>query len=202
MPEILTSTSFLEKIIFLILTAIFTGILVPYISARINDRKFREQKLFEAEIARQNKIIDSQNELLIQIEKLAHLFQQRIISVAWYKVGEPNSDRFEKSRNAYEETHWEFETELRTAIGKAHRLLSLDALKQLEIFHDYVEKLDIRLIKLVKHNKPDEEWDKFIAEIKFYYHNYLRDLIDTLAKDCGLLRMENRVDSTRLKLDE
>lgn len=189
MLEMVSSTDFIEKSLLLLLTALLTGILVPYINAKINDRKLRNQKLFEAEIISQNKLIESQNDLLIQLEMLAHQFHQLIVSVAWYKVGEPNEERYNTNRNEYEKHYWQFDTEMRTAIGKAHRLVSAQAHKQLEDFYEYIELLDIQLVKLAKHNKPDEEWKKFLnEEIKFNYRNKLREMIESLAKDCDLLR--------------
>lgn len=189
MLEIVCSTAFIEKVVLLFLTALLTGILVPYINAKINDRKLRNQKLFEAELIRQNKLIESQNDLLIQLEKLAHQFHQLIVSVAWYKVGEPNEERYNTNRNEYEKHYWQFETEISTEIAKAHRLVSVQAHKQLVNFHEYLEQIDIQLVKLAKQNKPDEEWKKFLnEEIKINYKNKLRTMIELLAKDCGLHR--------------
>jgi hypothetical protein len=53
------SPNFVEKLMILVLTAILTGFLVPYILTRVDAAKSKEQKLFEAEVARQAKLIDS-----------------------------------------------------------------------------------------------------------------------------------------------
>ena len=140
--DVLFSQSFAEKAFLLILAAVLTGILVPYINAKLAHRKFKEQRLFEAAIARQNKIIDSQNGLLSELERLVHMFQLRALAVAWYKIHDRNSSKYEESRIAYEDNAWEFFINMQTTIGKASRLTSPDVHKELEKFYGDMRKMD------------------------------------------------------------
>ena len=195
MLDTIFDPSFIEKALLLILTAALTGVLVPYINAKLSDRKFKEQRLFDAEIARQNKIIDAQNELLVELERLVHTFQLRAFAVAWYKVADKNPNRYEKSRNEYEDNAWEFFVKMQTLIGKARRLTSLEVHKKLEQFYDEMTGLDMNLVKLIKHDKIDEEWQELINKLKSHYGNELKEMMDSLAQDYGLsktMRLEKR----------
>ena len=91
----------LQNLILLVATALLTGLLVPYINSKIADNKFRKQKLFEAEIARQNKIIDSQDELLSELEKLLNTFKVNAVAVAWHKIKSKDNKLYQKSRHQY-----------------------------------------------------------------------------------------------------
>lgn len=62
--------AFLEKIILLVLTALITGFGIPYVLKRVEQRKLREQKKFEDDLARQGKIIEAQSKLLGDLSQL------------------------------------------------------------------------------------------------------------------------------------
>ena len=53
------SQDFLEKVVILLLTAFLTGLLIPYVLKRVDEAKSKEQKILEATLARQAKIIDA-----------------------------------------------------------------------------------------------------------------------------------------------
>jgi len=194
--SVILSQSFIEKVLLIILTAILTGILIPYINSKIAQRKFKEQKLFEAEIARQSKIIESQNELLIKLEHLVHSFQLRAIAVAWYQSSDKNPTKFQESRNIYDKNAWGFFIDMQTLIGKASRFTSPEVQKELENFYDEMKKVDIKLVKLLKGDTSDEEWLEFQHNLKSEYGIKLKKIMELLAKDYGLSKMTNDKNQT------
>jgi hypothetical protein len=58
------SQDFLEKIVILLLTALLTGLLAPYVLKRIDDAKSVQQKILDADLARQAKVIEAQSKFL------------------------------------------------------------------------------------------------------------------------------------------
>jgi hypothetical protein len=91
---------FFQNVILLVLTVAFTGLLAPYILKKVDERKsrellrldevrHREQKLFEAELVRQSKIIDAQALLLDALSNLVWKFQLNIIDVSYYQLNAP-----------------------------------------------------------------------------------------------------------------
>ena len=55
---------FVQNVVLLLLTALLTGLLVPYVLNIADDRKSPRQKEREAALARQAKIIDAQSAFL------------------------------------------------------------------------------------------------------------------------------------------
>src|SRR5262249_61203733 len=58
------SQDFLEKVVILLLTALLTGLLAPYVLKRIDEAKSVEQKILDADLARQAKVIEAQSKFL------------------------------------------------------------------------------------------------------------------------------------------
>ena len=69
------NADFVEKLVLLFLTAGLTGFLVPLLFRRIDERKHRQQKLYEADLARQAKIIDAQVKLIEDLAELVWDYQ-------------------------------------------------------------------------------------------------------------------------------
>ena len=101
--EVVKSPSFVEHALLLILTAVLTGLLVPLITTILADQKFREQRRFEADLARQAKIIDTQNELLSELEKIVYGYQLRAPALSWYNTQNKNSAKYQESLKTYED---------------------------------------------------------------------------------------------------
>ncbi len=181
--EVIYSKSFIESVLLLILTAILTGFLVPYISSKLAYRKFKEQKLFEAEIARQSKIIESQNELLVELERLITAFRYRGVNIIW---SAKSPAEYQESRKSYEDNAWKFFIDMETAIGKASRLTSPDVYKELEKFYNEIKNLDMTLVKLLKRDAAAEEFKEIMPKFGHECRKNLKKMLDMLAQDYGL----------------
>jgi len=186
--EVLKSQSFIEKSSLLILTAIITGILVPYINAKLSDKKFKEQRLFDAAMARQAKIIDAQNELLSDLETIVNSFQLRALAVAWYITSNKNFTLHKASKKEYEDKAWEFFGKMQNLIGKASRLTSPGVHKELQKFYEEMKQLDVDLVRLMQNETTEEEWQKFYNTIQSESGVKLRAIVEQLAQDYGLSR--------------
>src|SRR5688572_23638476 len=92
--ETLKSPSFFEKILLLLLTALLSGLLVPVMMQDIAHKKFKEQKVFEADLLRQTKILESQIEFFNIISELLARFQLSALEVSYYKHHK-NKDKYE-----------------------------------------------------------------------------------------------------------
>jgi hypothetical protein len=182
--EVVKSPSFVEHALLLILTAVLTGLLVPFINAILADQKFREQRRFEAELARQAKIIDAQNELLGELEKIVYGFQLRALALAWYKTQDKNSAKYQESLKAYEDSSWVFFSDMHTRLGKARRLTSPKVYEELEKFYSALRELDSNLVKLVRKDTTEEEWKAFSALIQ-QSGGQTEHIMNLLAQDYG-----------------
>ena len=94
--------AFFEKVILLAITALITGFDIPYVLKRIEERKLREQKKFEANLVRQNKIIEAQSKLLDDLAGLLWNWRYLAKKVVYYGAQE-NMERYDSAKKQYEE---------------------------------------------------------------------------------------------------
>jgi hypothetical protein len=181
---------FLEKIILLFLTAIITGFGIPYIFKWIEDRKLREQKKFEADIARQAKIIEAQSKFLDELSQVLWKWRYLAKKVVYY-AAEENKARYDVARTEYDESVWDVLNEFRTEVSRSRRLISEEAYEELRSFYRYiVEDIDRKISNIIKSGDLDaksvkestELGTRFSAEVS----QMIDDVIDHLASDLGL----------------
>lgn len=116
-------------------TAALTGVLVPAIKIWLDDRKFREQKVFEAELARQSKVIEAQATLLDDLSSLLWGFLLLSLAVTFYAKHE-NHQKFKVAWQTYDEKNWEYFGKIRATISAARRLTSPTTHKALMAVYD------------------------------------------------------------------
>jgi RNAse (barnase) inhibitor barstar len=92
----LFSDSFYRALPLLAATALLTGFLVPVIKSQLDDRKLRQQKVFESELARQSKVIESQAKLLDDLSDLLWGFLLLSLAVTFYATHE-SKEKFKKA---------------------------------------------------------------------------------------------------------
>lgn len=116
------SPEFRENVLLLLISAVLTGIVIPIVLKIRDDRKFREQKIFEAELARQVKVIDAQAAFLETFSSLLCEYQFLALSVAYYFL-ENNWERYVAASDTYDAKSWDYLAKIRGEITKAKRLL-------------------------------------------------------------------------------
>jgi hypothetical protein len=126
--------TFVQDVILLLLTAVLTGFLVPYVLKKIDDRRSARQKDHEATMARQAKIIDAQSTVLDDLSK--QLWRWRYLSIRLtYYGGEGIQDRFDKAEEEYDRDIWEIFNHVRNEISRSRRLVSEQVYQQLVKFY-------------------------------------------------------------------
>jgi RNAse (barnase) inhibitor barstar len=179
--------SFFEKVFFLLLTAVVTGFGVPYVLRMIDDRKLREQKKFEADLARQNKIIESQSKLLDDLSQLLWKWRYLAKKVVYYGAQE-NKARYKIAKQQYDENIWDILNGFRTEISKSRRLVSEGAYQKLDTLYNYiVGDIDIKITSLMNKDSIDARESGLIAErFSVEVTQKLDDAIDDLASELHL----------------
>jgi len=190
------SQDLLEKILLLALTAIITGFGIPYVLKRIEERKLKEQKKFEAELARQGKIIEAQSQLLDDLGRTLWKWRYLAKKVTYYG-SEANREKFDIARKEYDENVWDVLNDLRVQSSKSRRLVSEAAYKELRAFYNYlVNDIDRKISALCKKGELDaitiresEELSKrFSSEVS----QRIDDMIDYLAAELHLKVEQDR----------
>ena len=186
------SSDFVEKLMILVLTAILTGFLVPYILTRVDAAKSKEQKLFEADVARQAKLIDAQAKFLDDITEA--LWQWRYLSIrVTFHADDSAEERYTASVKDYEGKIWDTLSKLRNEISKSRRLVSEEAYKSLVSLYDHITDLDSELAGFVRADLPRQKRIAAVAELqkmlRWEMTAKLDEVIDMLAREVGLKQL-------------
>lgn len=179
--------AFFEKIILLVLTALLTGFGIPFVLKRVEERKLRAQKKFEADLARQGKIIEAQSTLLDDLSQLLWKWRYLAKKVVYYGAQE-NTERYDLARKQYDESVWDILNEFRAEISRSRRLVSERAYERLDSLYNYVvHDIDVKISDIIRTEELDikksrEMAERFSAEVS----KKLDDAIDDLASELNL----------------
>lgn len=144
----IASETFLQQVALLVLGALVTGWGVPVVLGRIDARKQREQKEFQASIARQGKLLDSQSALLDEITRIVWAWRYLAKRVVYYGSRGDHA-QYETAKSLYEDGVWILLHGLRTQTSKARRLVSDKAFEKLNEFYIYmVHDVDLQISEL------------------------------------------------------
>lgn len=177
---------FWEKVILLVLTAMVTGLGVPYILRRIEERRHREQKRFEAELARQNNIITAQAKLLEDLSRIVWRWRYLAKQVCYY-AGD-NAARYETAKQQYDEGVWDILHRFRIAISRSRRLVSEQAFGRLNALYSYVvHDVDGQISELIQGDEIDPDLARQISKrFSDEVSARLDDALDELAAELKL----------------
>jgi hypothetical protein len=125
---------FVQNLILLLLTALLTGLLVPYLLKVVDDRKSIRQQEREAARARQSKIIDAQAKLLDDLTQQLWRWRYLCIRLTYYG-GQGMTDRLKQAEEDYEREIWEVLNNIRNEISRSRHLVTEHAYKKLLVFY-------------------------------------------------------------------
>jgi hypothetical protein len=179
--------AFLEKIVLLVLTALITGFGIPYVLKRVEERKLREQKKFEADLVRQGKILEAQSKLLDDLSGLLWKWRYLAKKVVYYGA-QQNMKRYDLARKQYDESVWDILNEFRAEISRSRRLVSERAYERLDSLYEYVvHDIDVKISDIILMDELDVKKSKEIAErFSVEVSKKLDDAIDDLASELNL----------------
>ena len=155
--DVLTSQDFIQGVFLLIVTAALTGVLVPVIKARLDERRYRDQKVFESDLARQAKIIDAQAAVLDELSELFWGFLLRALALAYYAERRDAAEReetrsqhhakLEEAWREYDAEAWRFYSRLRLDTSKVQRLTTGEITVELEALRKWFQTFDLDVTK-------------------------------------------------------
>ena len=188
--DVLTSESFLQGLFLLVVTAGLTGLLVPAIKGRLDDRKYRDQKVFESELSRQEKVIDAQAALLKDASEVMWSFYLLSLKVTWYAAS-GNEERFDAAWQQWDEESWLLFGRLRAEISKARRLTSHTIHAELLNVHEiWFRRFSLELESMVRERKLGTS-----ESVDFHNRTYLENtqlIDDALTHLAEELRLNER----------
>jgi len=188
--EVLASTSFLEKVLLLLVGAALTGIIVPVVKFRMDQSRFEQQKKFEAELARQAEIGSARAQFLRDLVDPVWQFQLLALQVSY---DSHSAERFQAALAAYEEQSWHHLKRIRAIVGGARWFTSESAYQALTDFVDgwLIHEVDMELMKR-RRGGGKANWSEFNQWLYAESRRRTDALLVILARDFGLGPAEGR----------
>jgi hypothetical protein len=188
--EVLASTSFLEKVLLLLVGAALTGIIVPVVKFRMDQSRFEQQKKFEAELARQAEIGSARAQFLRDLVDPVWQFQLLALQVSY---DSHSAERFQAALAVYDEQSWHHLKRIRAIVGGARWFTSESAYRALTDFVDgwLIHEVDMELMKR-RRGGGKANWSEFNQWLYAESRRRTDALLVILAKDFGLGPAEGR----------
>lgn len=170
----LVSVSFVEKAVLLLLTALITGLLIPYVSSKIQTTNAHNEIVLQAKA----KLLDDVTNTLVT-------YQYLVGDVSYYKSD--SSLLSEKMQSLaferYSTRVVELVSQWGVEIAKARTLASPEISDKLNKFMDKVlEKQDAQLVRLFNNKGSVKEWAD-LNDLNGNMYEEAKKLIDELAVD-------------------
>jgi hypothetical protein len=181
---------FMEKIVILSLTALLTGLIAPYVLKQVDEAKSVQQKIFEADLARQTKIIEAQSKLLDDMTENLWKWRYLSMKVAFYG-GRDQDPSYAAALKDYDLQIWDVLSTLRFQITQSRRLASEDAYKMLVALYDRIVDIDVQLTRIASGSPGPaqaEEFQKLNTLLRWEMTEKLDEVVDSLAKELRLKR--------------
>lgn len=158
---LLDRQSFFEKLLLLLITAILTGLLIPYLTGRMQEQKAKAESLAQARA----KLFEEASLVILSYETY-------LLDISWFK--DPRADNIamhEAAYHRYNEKAPEFLSTWRAVAAKAQTLASNEVANKLIAFHLEALKIqDTKMNELYNNKRTStEEWRKL--------HNLNADMI-------------------------
>jgi ABC-type Fe3+ transport system substrate-binding protein len=112
---VLTSAGFLEKVFLLLVGAMLTGIVVPIVKFYMNKNRFKQEKLFEADLSRQEEIVKARSKFLQDLADPLWQFQLLALQVSYYH--DSSDTKFQTAWEEYDRQSWQYLTKIRALVG-------------------------------------------------------------------------------------
>jgi hypothetical protein len=177
---------FTQQVILLVLTAALSTFLIPLIfrwidrprEERQREREHQrnlEQKRFEADLARQSKIIDAQAAFLDDISQQLRRFRYLAMAVSYYYPDE-NPERYQEAVKSYDREAWDIFNHVRESISKSRRLVSENVYQKLvEFYEKKMVPFDQKKVRqVIQTSKGHHELNQHI------FHEFTPDIDDII----------------------
>jgi hypothetical protein len=173
-----------QSLILLGTTAALSGFLIPFILNRVQIQNQKRQKQFDADLARQTKVIEEQVALIESLSNTLWEFQLALVAPLYY--GQWSTSKLQANETgAYEEAKKKYLSDasrllgaIRVEIGKAVRLVPREQWVNLrDLYHNDLLKLDQRVTDLISTGLSDANRQSW-HEMNNYIVNGLAEIID------------------------
>jgi len=171
--DVLTSTSFVEKVLLVVIGGVLTGILVPFVKSRMDRTRFEQEKIFEADLARQAEIVKARADFLRDFVDPVWQFQLLALQISYDST---SKKKLEAALANYDEQSWLHLKRIRAIAGGARWFTSDYGYEAVTKFVDgwLLQEVDTKVMLLRQSDKAD--W----AEFNLWLYAKSRENTDSL----------------------
>jgi len=179
--QALKSQTFIEAVLVLLVTALLTGLLVPIMKAKMDDKKGRQTKILES----QAKLLDDLTDVLWEFRKLA-------AEVAYYRK-EGRQDGYQKAFVTYDQEGWGVLAQYLSLVSKSRRIAPASIHGELLDLYEELTSIDGKLEGLAQSEQAgsldsslDERWRELFGDLYRGFTNRIEDILGRLADELRL----------------
>lgn len=165
MPLIL---DFLGKLLLLVAA----GFLIPLVLKSIDqrrsiqekendERRDQTKKIFEAELVRQNTILDAQSKFLDELSKILWKWRYMTLKVVYYGSRVNQKEKYSQAKEEFDKYIWDVFNQMRYEISRSRRLISEEAYNNLLNLYYDLQKIDDEISKLVEAEFDNDSINKY-----------------------------------------
>jgi hypothetical protein len=187
----------LDNLILLVAAALVTGLLVPFVSARMSERRVLQQRQAEEDLARDSKFIEAQTAFLDGLSTDLWRFAGKILAVSYYAMA--SRQQFAEAWRVYDESSFDELFVLRAHVSRAQRLVSGEAQRQLAELHGWLfGTVDPRLTTKARASLADApasgdlDWSGWHARTMTELFTRVDAALATVAREVGVTERQRR----------
>jgi hypothetical protein len=171
-------------------TAVITGLGVPLVKGRMDERRLAQQRVAEEQLARDTKFIDTQAQLLDELSSTLWDFAGLALAVSYYHAyGTP--EQGETAWATYDERSFGMLTRFRAIVSRSQRLVSDETHARLtELFDWWFRELDPQLSTVARGDADAGEWARHHQANMAELFPRTDDALDAVADDIGATRLQ------------
>lgn len=182
------SSDFLEKVLLLVIASFIVPFVLKFIDDRRSRRqkeadaaKLKEQKIFEADLTRQGKIIEAQSKFLDDVTEM--LWQWRYLAKRVVYYGTHNDiDGYTLAKNEYQRDKWPLLNKIRGEVSRSRRLVSENAYRELLQFYNFISDTDVEITRLTKTAVLNNEWRAEATRLSALFSPGVSTKVDTILE--------------------
>jgi hypothetical protein len=178
-------SSFISNALLLVVGAVLTGILVPFIKARLDDASAERKQLLEAELSRQTEFLRSQIDVLTSFSDATWAFLFDAFKVSYAEAWEEEETQIEVWES-YTPLSWTHLGRIRAIISKSKRLVGDDCYQQLIATYEWLVWHDDKLAMFNVAERPKEDWRQFHQDSFAEAAAKMDGMIERLARELQL----------------
>jgi hypothetical protein len=196
LTQALRSPAFIQSLLLVLVIAVLAVVLVPPLKARMDRHRLRAERRFQAEVTRQEIVIESQAELLGNISELLWGLVTMALEVAYHKREPAGEQLAAEAFQLYNDQVWDYLADLRSEVSKATRLVSPQAAEQLDgVRQEWLDKAHMLLVKLARLEEASkEQWKSYDDYLLDEFSARVDSVISAIAQETGLRVQQSPIE--------